>query len=102
MKISKVETKLFEYTSYVESDDEGHGHPAKSPRKVSQCMVIIETDEPKVTEKSSKSNKNVEIQSSERTEVQQTIENEVWNSGPIWINFCIRLHIEFVMIDYFD
>ena len=45
MKISKVETKLFEYTSYVESDDEGHGHPAKSPRKVSQCMVIIETDE---------------------------------------------------------
>ena len=26
MKISKVETKLFEYTSYVESDDEGHGH----------------------------------------------------------------------------
>lgn len=45
MKISKVETKLFEYTSYVESDDEGHGHPAKNPRKVSQCMVIIETDE---------------------------------------------------------
>ena len=45
MKISKVETKLFQYTSYVESDDEGHGHPAKSPRKVSQCMVIIETDE---------------------------------------------------------
>ena len=43
MKISKVETKLFEYTSYVESDDEGHGHPAKNPRKVSQCMVIIET-----------------------------------------------------------
>ena len=45
MKISKVETKLFEHTSYVESDDEGHGHPAKDPRKVSQCMVIIETDE---------------------------------------------------------
>ena len=43
MKISKVETKLFEHTSYVESDDEGHGHPAKDPRKVSQCMVIIET-----------------------------------------------------------
>ena len=30
MKISKVETKLFQYTSYVESDDEGHGHPAKA------------------------------------------------------------------------
>ena len=41
MKISKVETKLFEYTSYVESDDEGHGHPAKNPRKVSQCMVCL-------------------------------------------------------------
>jgi len=45
MKITKVESKLFQYTSYVESDDEGHGHPAKDPHKVKQSLITIETDE---------------------------------------------------------
>ena len=45
MKISKVESKLFVYTSYVESDDEGHGHPAKTPHQAIQSIITIETDE---------------------------------------------------------
>ena len=45
MKISKVESKLFAYTSYVESDDEGHGHPAKNPHQATQSIITIETDE---------------------------------------------------------
>ena len=45
MKITKVESKLFKYTSYVESDDEGHGHPAKEPHQVKQSLITIETDE---------------------------------------------------------